>query len=139
MPRSPDVVVDNFHAGGIASAVDLTNGELGTATDMGLTADSRWWGHHPTTGAEIVGRVLPHWSAVVALGLAAHRLFPDQVAIGWDIAILEGGPCLIEGNKSPDLDIIQRTTGVPAGNSRLGRLLARHMKHAFADSRLAAY
>ncbi|MES1955383.1 sugar-transfer associated ATP-grasp domain-containing protein [Salinisphaera hydrothermalis] len=139
MPRSPDVVVDNFHAGGIASAVDLVSGELGTATDMGLTAESRWFEQHPTTGAQVVGRTLPHWPAVVALGVAAHRLFPDQVAIGWDIAILEDGPCLVEGNKSPDLDILQRTTRSPAGDSRLGTLLAHHMKQAFSDRQVTAY
>ncbi|MGB7755599.1 MAG: sugar-transfer associated ATP-grasp domain-containing protein [Salinisphaera sp.] len=132
MASSRDVVVDNFHAGGVAASVDLATGELGMATDLGLRADSRWWSTHPTTGAPILGRRLPYWDEVLALATCAHRAFGDQVAIGWDIAILDNGPCLIEGNKSPDLDIIQRTSRTPAGNSRLGDLLALHLKSAFA-------
>lgn len=131
MARSADVVVDNFHAGGIAACIDLDSGKLGMASDMGLRADSRWWASHPTTGAAIEHRILPHWDALLALALDAHSAFADQVAIGWDIAILSDGPCLIEGNKSPDLDIIQRTSGQPAGNSRLGELLSHHLNEAF--------
>ncbi|MGN8199463.1 sugar-transfer associated ATP-grasp domain-containing protein [Salinisphaera sp. RV14] len=132
MASSRDVVVDNFHAGGVAASVDLATGTLGMATDLGLSADSRWWSTHPTTGAPILGRRLPHWEAVRDLATRAHCAFGDQVAIGWDIAILENGPCLIEGNKSPDLDIVQRTSRTPAGNSRLGDLLAQHLTNAFA-------
>lgn len=132
MASNADVVVDNFHSGGVAASVDLATGTLGMATDLGLRADSRWWSTHPTTGAPILGRRLPHWDAVLLLAVNAHRAFGDQVAIGWDIAILETGPCLIEGNKSPDLDIIQRTSRAPAGNSRLGDLLALHLTRAFA-------
>ena len=40
--------------------------------------------------------------------MAAHRKFNDRVVIGWDIAVLEDGPILIEGNGNPDLDILQR-------------------------------
>ncbi|MDA3920452.1 MAG: hypothetical protein PF501_07210 [Salinisphaera sp.] len=132
MARSANVVVDNFHAGGIAACIDLASGQLGMASDMGLRADSDWWASHPTTGAAIEGRTLPHWDAVVALALGAHAAFADQVAIGWDIAILADGPCLIEGNKSPDLDIVQRTSGQPAGNSRLGQLLSYHLTDALS-------
>ena len=123
-------VVDNFHAGGIAARVDVHSGELSHATDMGLSHDSRWWDAHPETGARIGGRKLPMWDGVRDVARKVHLAFPDQVVIGWDVAILADGPALVEGNKSPDLDIIQRTHEGPIGNSRLAELLLFHIARA---------
>jgi hypothetical protein len=128
MPRSERSVVDNFHAGGIAAAVEIGSGALGEATDMGLSPRSAWFSHHPTSGAAIAGRILPHWRAVCELALRAHAAFDNFTVIGWDIAILADGPCIIEANGAPDLDIIQRTTRRPLGNGRLGILMSHHLK-----------
>lgn len=135
MARTRAVVVDNFHAGGIAAKVDLATGVLGAALDGGRGRDRRAWDVHPLTGERISGRRLPMWPQVLDLARRAHAVFPDQIAVGWDIAILPDGPRLIEGNKSPDLDIVQRTHGEPLGNSRLGELLAFHMDRALERRR----
>lgn len=128
MARSSHSVVDNFHAGGIAAAVDINTGTLGAATDMGLSPQAAWFTAHPSTDAVIEGRVLPAWESVRELALDAHRHFDDFTVIGWDIAILADGPSIIEANGAPDLDIIQRTARRPLGNARLGRLMAWHLK-----------
>ncbi len=120
--------VDNFHRGGIAAAVDMETGVLGAATGLGLGGDFRWHETHPLTGARIRGRRLPDWQAAVALAIAAHRLVAPRVVVGWDIAFLPEGPCLIEGNTGPDADIHQRTELTPIGNARYGALLAFHME-----------
>ncbi len=134
MARTPGIVVDNFHAGGIAAAVNLETGVLGPATDVGVNRQTRWWTSHPTTGETIVGRQIPMWRQIIELAGLAHRAFADQIVVGWDIAVLEGGPQLIEGNKGPDLDIIQRTSRTPIGNSRLGVLLAYHLRRALGEA-----
>jgi hypothetical protein len=128
MPQRPGSPVDNFHAGGIAAPVDLETGRLGRATDIGLRADSRWHETHPTTGAQILGRELPHWQAVLDVVRRAHDAIGDRVVVGWDVAILEDGACLVEGNGKPDLDIVQRTHRLGIGNSRLAELVAFHLK-----------
>lgn len=127
MPRTPGIIVDNFHAGGIAAKVMLDNGIIGAATGLGQDRNTAWFENHPTTGAVILGRQVPMWHQVLALARQVHAVFPDQILVGWDIAVLETGPHLIEGNKGPDLDIIQRTGGEPIGNSRFGHLLAYHL------------
>ena len=38
------------------------------------------------------------------------------------------GPCIIEANGAPDLDIIQRTMRAPLGTGELGRLMAYHLE-----------
>ena len=130
MAQGKTSVVDNFHAGGILSKVDLQTGELDRATDgaMALGPGTGWCEYHPDTGGRILGRKLPLWGEVLDLARRAHTTaFADHVVIGWDIAILSEGPCLIEGNKGPDLDLVQRSHAEPLGNTRLGVLLAYNM------------
>ena len=120
--------VDNFHAGGIASAVDMKTGVLGPASGLGLGGDFSWHETHPLTGGRILGRRLPDWQAAVDLAVAAHRLLAPRVMVGWDIGFLPDGPCLVEGNVGPDADIHERVELRPIGNARYGELLAFHME-----------
>ncbi|HEY1383380.1 MAG TPA: sugar-transfer associated ATP-grasp domain-containing protein [Dongiaceae bacterium] len=131
MPANARSAVDDFHAGGIASSVEVTTGKLGPATDLGATGGAIWHERHPHTGATIVGRSLPAWQDAVALVERAHSVFGDYALVGWDVAFLEDGPALIEGNRGPDIDIIQRTRRGPVGNRRFGTLLAHCLERRF--------
>ena len=128
MAVGDNVTVDNLHAGGIAAAVALDSGRLSRATNLGTDARLGWLSTHPDTGAKIEGRVLPLWSKVKQLAVAAHRAFGDRVVIGWDIAILDDGPILIEGNGNPDMDILQRFMRTGLRDHRFGELLAFHLR-----------
>ncbi|MBW2290197.1 MAG: hypothetical protein JRG90_20575 [Deltaproteobacteria bacterium] len=128
MPNQPDAKVDNFHAGGLAAKVGIETGELGPASDIGLHPNSSWHAHHPISGARIAGRKLPFWNETLDLARRAHAAMPERTVIGWDIAIVEDGPVMIEGNGGADLDIIQRAYREPMGDSRFGELLAHHIE-----------
>jgi hypothetical protein len=122
--------VDNFHSGGIAAAVDLESGELGPASNLGMDARLGWVEEHPNTSARIRGRPVPQWNEACRLAERAHLAFDDRTIVGWDIAPTEDGPIIVEGNGSPDLDIIQRTTRSGLADSRLCQLLTHHLKAA---------
>lgn len=128
VPSKAGSLIDNFHAGGIAAAIDLQTGRLGQATDLGTRSDSRWHSVHPVTGGQIAGLPVPDWPLMVELAEAAHAKLADRIVLGWDIAMLPDGPCLIEANAFPDLDICQRTMLAPLGNGPLGRLMAHHLE-----------
>ncbi|MDQ7248145.1 sugar-transfer associated ATP-grasp domain-containing protein [Dongia sedimenti] len=128
MSINPQSAVDNFHAGGIAAAVDLATGRLGPASDLGYGPHFVWHERQPQTGAQIAGRVLPYWAETMALAAKAHAAFSEWTVIGWDIAILDDGPCLIEGNKGPGIHVIQRCLRRPIGDGRFGILLAHHLE-----------
>jgi hypothetical protein len=128
MAVGTNVTVDNVHAGGIAASVDLDEGRLDQATHMGMDARRGWIDRHPDTGALITGRLLPMWDDVRELVLRAHSAFSDWVVVGWDIAIMADGPCLVEGNNGPDVDLIQRPLRMAFGESRLGELIALHLQ-----------
>ena len=116
-------VVDNFHQGGLATAVDMKTGVIGIASDIGISPQVGWRDTHPVSGARFAGRTLPHWPEVVALAVKAHEAFPERVVVGWDVAMLADGAMIIEGNGKPDLDIHQRAERAPAGGSRIAMLL----------------
>jgi hypothetical protein len=62
------------------------------------------------------------------LAVAAHALFSDRLVIGWDIAIAEGGPIIIEGNRGPDMDLMQRFMEIGFCHHRFGELVAWHLR-----------
>ena len=121
-------LVDNFHAGGIAAPIDVATGTLGAATDWGLRPRHGWKTHHPDTGGQIEGRVLPLWDETRALAERAHAAFDDRHIIGWDMAILGDGPAIVEANGGPDTDMHQRVSREPLGNQRFGALMAFHLR-----------
>jgi hypothetical protein len=120
--------VDNLHAGGIGALVDIDTGRLGQASNLGSDARLGWFASHPDTGAPIEGRVIPRWTETKAAALAAHRQFTDRVVVGWDIAILDDGPIIVEGNGNPDLDILQRFMRTGLRKHRFAALLAHHLR-----------
>lgn len=131
MPVDANSPVDNFHAGGIAAPIDLATGELGRATDIGNNPDIVWHDLHPLTGRRIAGRRIPMWTDVLNLAQRAHRAFDGHIVVGWDIALLKDGPCLVEGNQSPGVGTLQRAAGVPLGGHRFGILMAHHLRPHF--------
>ena len=97
-------IIDNSHAGGLSYEIDIDTGVI----------DSRGWGHqnaggiyHPNTEICMLGRKIPYWKEVIELCQNAASLIPEVAYIGWDVAITEKGPILIEGNHDPDIDVME--------------------------------
>jgi hypothetical protein len=116
-----DKVADNLSRGGIASTVDIESGRLSPARAYRIPDLIRRVDHerHPATGAPIAGCLLPGWDDVIQLGVRAHLGFAGFHSIGWDIAICEGGPVLIEGNHDWGARIVQLQGPAPLGWTRL--------------------
>lgn len=124
-PSDPAARVDNMKAGGILSPVDIATGMLGVGCKGYGGGD---YHNHPVTGAALPGRRLPDWDAAKALVVHAHRTaFGDYALIGWDVALSEAGPVLIEGNAKPGVLMPQRSGRRGLGNQRYGELLAYHL------------
>lgn len=89
--------VDNMAAGNLAAAVDVETGIVcgpGVYSDISLCDE----GIHPITGVPILGFRLPFWSEISKMATQAAMLCRANQSIGWDIAITNEGPELIEGN-----------------------------------------
>jgi hypothetical protein len=89
---------DNFKAGGIVSLIDAKTGCLSEAiADLG-GPDRVTFSHHPTSKAAIAGVMIPDWPAVLLLARQASETLDGVSYVGWDIAVTENGPVIVEGN-----------------------------------------
>ncbi len=104
--------VDNLNSGGIAAKVDIDTGTITLPA-----ADKQGWGYekHPDTGEPIIGFSIPMWSQVIAMVEEAAEVIPQVGYVGWDVALTEAGPVIIEGNCYPGHDILQLPIYTPDG------------------------
>lgn len=89
--------VDNLAAGNVAAPV---NTETGIVEGAGVYSDitKEDIDVHPVTGVSITGFKVPLWQETIAMVKKAALLDKRNRSVGWDVAITENGPELIEGN-----------------------------------------
>ena len=116
-----DPVSCNFSRGAIAATIDLESGELGPAQsrDVAELLHGVAYERHPETGGRIAGVRLPRWDETIKVALSAHEQFSEFQSIGWDVAITEEGPVLIEGNQDWGTRGSQYLGPTPLGWTRL--------------------
>lgn len=123
-------IVDNVTAGGGLAPIDLETGRIGLAR-LGYHGPDLT--HHPESGAQIEGVVIPNWEACKAMALAAHApAFDDYALVGWDIGLTEDGPMILEGNAKPGFLVAQRGERRGWDGTRFGELLAFHLAKSTA-------
>jgi hypothetical protein len=89
--------VDNLAAGNAAAPVDSETGAvIGPAVFSDISKPDITI--HPVTGVEIPGFRIPLWPELLELVRKAALMVPENRSVGWDIAITDSRPILIEGN-----------------------------------------
>jgi hypothetical protein len=143
--------LDNFTLGGIAIGIDLNSGKLkkegfvkfllkGSPTDLEsvsnlksivllfetmkkkeLLSPGKILLRHPITQTEFHNFQIPFWSELREVAIKAQRVFYQLKSIGWDIAITDKGPVIIEGNQNWGTIGMQAANGglLTADNTRL--------------------
>ena len=111
-------VVDNMLQGGFTTSVDMETGVLNypMSNEAGESFDV-----HPDTGAQIKGAAVPRWPEFIDFILKVALIVPQMRYVGWDIAITEDGPVIIEGNDTPSPHLYQRPAFLPDGYGLLPR------------------
>ncbi len=91
--------VDNAGNGGnIDAAVDIETGEIHSALQFNGWRKSSTVKNHPDTGTLIAGVKIENWNEIRNRVLQFQQAIPFLKAIGWDIAITNQGPVVIEIN-----------------------------------------
>ena len=100
--------IDNFHAKGMAVNIDINTGKLvGNAIDKDLNE----YEEHPFTHVKFDGFQIPCFEDAKNMVLKASLESDKILVVGWDVAISEDGPVIIEGNRRPGFDIVQVLSG----------------------------
>lgn len=100
--------IDNFHAKGMAVNIDINTGKLvGNAIDKDLNE----YEEHPFTHLKFDGFQIPCFEEAKKMVLEASLRSDKILVVGWDVAISDKGPVIIEGNRRPGFDIVQVLSG----------------------------
>lgn len=91
------MIVDNMSSGGTIAAVDLESGRLGAGVAWGTEGLLERSPVLPGTGVRIEGAPVALWPEAARIALAAQRA-AGLPFMGWDLALCEGGPILLEAN-----------------------------------------
>lgn len=97
-------IVDNFNHGGMVVPIDL---DTGIIHDVAVDKKGNTYRKHPVTKTPIIGFQIPLWNSVLKLVTEALKIVPEVGMVGWDVAISDKGPVLVEGNEFPGHDIYQ--------------------------------
>jgi hypothetical protein len=125
---------DNASTGGMAAPIDLITGQIGSATRLAEYGTITRHVVHPEKGVPISGRIIPFWQEAKSLCVAAHATLPGMVMAGWDIAITNAGPFIIEVNSNPQINAMQRCHQQPFGPARFGQLVAHNLRRILGDN-----
>lgn len=90
-------VVDNFSSGGMYTYVN----EDGTVFVEAIDRDDNIFYEHPISKTQIVGFNVPMFEEAVNLVKECAKVVPEIAYVGWDVAISEDGPVIVEGNCFP--------------------------------------
>ena len=90
-------VVDNFSSGGMYTYVN----EAGYVFVEAIDRNDNIYYEHPISKQKIVGFKIPLFEEAVEMVKEAAKVVPEMGYIGWDVAITEKGPLIIEGNCFP--------------------------------------
>lgn len=104
-----DMGVDNASQGGTFVGIDLETGKL---LDEGLYFyEHHHDAEHPVSHVVYSGYQIPYWEQVTAMVKRLHELFPGSIIIGWDVALTEQGPIVLEANTKPCSKMAQMANG----------------------------
>lgn len=87
--------IANASADSIFTLVDVKTGQVSTD---GCDYNDNTYINHPETGVHFKGFQIPMWYEVLKILEKAAARVPQIGYVGWDVAITEYGPVIIEGN-----------------------------------------
>jgi len=92
-----DSYIDNLAAGNIAASINVEGGIVdGHGVYSDITKNEEEF--HPLTNMKIKGFKIPYWDESLKMVKEAALWQKDNRSIGWDVAITNEGPELLEGN-----------------------------------------
>ena len=90
-------VIDNFSSGGMYTFLD----DNGIVIVPAIDQQDNIYEKHPISNKKIIGFEVPMFKEAIEMVKEAAKVVPEVAYIGWDVAITDNGPVIIEGNCYP--------------------------------------
>lgn len=120
---SVDSPIDNYSAGNMAAEIDSDTGILISGGIRKRSSCDKYNDIHPVTKEPILGFQIPYWDEIIQMVKSAAMVVPEVRSIGWDVALTNDGPVIIEGNSKWNKDTWQ----IPAGKGKL-HIINKYLK-----------
>ena len=126
-------VVDNFSSGGMYTYVD----ENGVVFAEAIDQQDNIFYEHPISKVKIVGFKVPKFKEAVEMVKEAAKVVPEIGYIGWDVAISENGPVIVEGNCFPGVFQLkpslsaEKKEGIIPKYNRVMKIFSHSLKEQF--------
>lgn len=106
---APGAVADNFwRPGNMLAELDLETGRVLRVAARGIAGGQDI---HAQSETQSLGLMMPCWRQTLKTGIEAAQLTPEVGLIGFDIAITDDGPLILEANTNPDHRLWQLASG----------------------------
>lgn len=99
-----DGITDNFAQGGVAVGITVKKGFL---RKIGQDKFGNRYLKHPLGIVLFENFRIPFWDETLKLGKDSAKIFQEIKLIGWDIAITNDGPYLLEAKRLSDFYLSQ--------------------------------
>ena len=116
---SPSAMSDNYWQDGSMIALIGADGQIEKCM-TGAGPEHRALEAHPTSGVRVDEIQMPDMAQAQQLAIEAHSIFPEFGVVGWDMAMCEDGPTIIEANDNPYHVLYQVASGRGARNAEFG-------------------
>lgn len=119
-------IVDNGSSGGFFVSVDIDEWMLNGNGKTYLKSGAKTFRYHPDSHKELNGFQLPFLGDTHKLVIGAAKLFSEKF-IGWDVALTEKGPVIVEANGGPHVIMLQMECGGIKSHPRYREIFAEYI------------
>ena len=135
----PGSMADNFWRKSRFALIDIETGTV-VRCQMGHGPDAKELEVMPESGIKIKGLKIPNWASITELAFSAASFLSEASILGFDIALSDSGPIIIEVNGSPEHGNYQLASGkgllTPENRKIFDFNIARAKKNAKAQEKL---
>lgn len=122
-------IVDSGSQGGIFAEVDTDSWSIIGNGQSFFINGGKNYEEHPNTNIKFNGLKLPYSDEIEKVVIKAAKLYPEML-IGWDVALSNKGPMIIEGNSSPHLVMAQISCGGFRKNIHFKNYLSKYLSES---------
>ena len=114
--------VDNASSGGFFVGINLNDGTLKSSGLFMLEYGGGKIHEHPNSGFKFEGFKIPYFKEACKEVVNAVKIIPDRF-IGWDVAIAQNGPMIVEANWDPHIFLSDYAYGGLLKNQHIKNLI----------------